>query len=72
MKVASTELPPRQVSLAIEVEQERLEQAMDQAFRRLAGRVDVPGFRRGRAPRSMVERMLGRDRIGTTCCISRA
>jgi trigger factor len=63
VKVASTELPPRQVSLAIEVEQERLEQAMDQAFRRLAGRVDVPGFRRGRAPRSMVERMLGRDRI---------
>src|SRR5215472_11078816 len=36
---------------------------MDEAFRRLAGRVDVPGFRRGRAPRSMVERMVGRDRI---------
>src|SRR5215467_8953521 len=36
---------------------------MDQAFRRLAGRVDVPGFRRGKAPRSMVERMLGHDRI---------
>src|SRR5947199_2189382 len=36
---------------------------MDDAFRRLAGRVDVPGFRRGKAPRSMVERMLGRDRL---------
>src|SRR5947207_4406509 len=36
---------------------------MDDAFRRLAGRVDVPGFRRGKAPRSMVERMIGRDRI---------
>src|SRR5437016_14609558 len=36
---------------------------MDEAFRRLAGRVDVPGFRRGRAPRSMVERMIGRERI---------
>src|SRR6266566_9553675 len=36
---------------------------MDDAFRRLAGRVDVPGFRRGKAPRSMVERMIGKDRI---------
>ena len=63
MKVSSTELPPRQVSLAIEVEPERLDRAMDDAFRRLAGRVDVPGFRRGKAPRSMVERMIGRDRI---------
>ena len=63
MKVSSTELPPRQVSLAIEVEPERLDRAMDDAFRRLAGRVDVPVFRRGKAPRPMVERMLGRDRI---------
>jgi len=63
VKVSSTELPPRQVSLAIEVEQERLDRAIDEAFRRLAGRVDVPGFRRGRAPRPMVERIIGRDRI---------
>jgi trigger factor len=63
VKVSSTELPPRQVSLAIEVEQERLDRAVDDAFRRLAGRVDVPGFRRGKAPRSMVERMIGRERI---------
>src|SRR3982074_265615 len=63
VKVSSTELPPRQVSLAIEVEQERLDHAMDDAFRRLAGRVGVPGFRRGKAPRSMVERMIGRERI---------
>jgi trigger factor len=63
VKVSSTELPPRQVSLDIEVEQERLDKAMDDAYRRVAGRVDVPGFRRGKAPRSMVERMIGRDRI---------
>jgi len=63
VKVSSAELPPRQLSLDIEVEQERLERAMDEAYRRLSGRVDVPGFRRGKAPRSMVERMIGRDRI---------
>ncbi|MBV9357735.1 MAG: trigger factor [Chloroflexi bacterium] len=63
MKVSSTEVPPRQVALDIEVEQERLDRAMEQAFRRLAGRVNVPGFRRGKAPRPMVERVVGRDRI---------
>ncbi|MBV9325171.1 MAG: trigger factor [Chloroflexi bacterium] len=63
MKVSSTELPPRQVSLDIEVESERLDKAIDAAYRRLAGRVEVPGFRRGKAPRTMVERMIGRDRI---------
>jgi trigger factor len=63
MKVSSTEVPPRQVALDIEVEQDRLDQAMEQAVRRLAGRVNVPGFRRGKAPRAMVERMVGRDRI---------
>jgi trigger factor len=63
VKVSSTELPPRQVSLDIEVDKDRLDRAMDEAYRRLAGRVDVPGFRRGKAPRSMVERMIGHDRI---------
>lgn len=63
MKVSSTELPPRQVALDIEVEQDRLERAIDEAYRRLSGRVDVPGFRRGKAPRSMVERLIGRERL---------
>ena len=63
MKVSSTELPPRQVSLEIEVEKDRLDRAVDAAYRRLAGRVDVPGFRRGKVQRSMVERMIGHDRI---------
>ncbi len=63
MKVSSAELPSRQVALDIEVEQERLDRAIDEAYRRLSGRVDVPGFRRGKAPRPMVERLIGRDRI---------
>ena len=63
MKVSTTQLPPRQVSLAIEVEDERFQRAVEDAYRRLAGRVDVPGFRRGKAPRQMVERYLGRDRV---------
>jgi trigger factor len=63
VKVSSTELPPRQVALEIEVDKDRMDRAMDDAYRQLAGRVDVPGFRRGKAPRNMVERMIGHERI---------
>jgi trigger factor len=63
VKVSSTEMPPRQVALEIEVDKDRLDRAMDDAYRQLAGRVEVPGFRRGKAPRPMVERMIGHERI---------
>ena len=63
MKVSSSEVPPRQVALDIEVEQERLDRAMEHAYRRIANRVQVPGFRKGKAPRTMVERMVGRHAI---------
>lgn len=36
---------------------------MDKAFRRLAQHVEVPGFRKGKTPRNMLERHIGRDRI---------
>lgn len=49
--------------LEIEVEPERLERAMDQAYRRVVGRARIPGFRPGKAPRPMVERYLGRDTL---------
>ena len=36
---------------------------MDRAYRKLAQRTDVPGFRKGKAPRPMLERYLGRDAL---------
>ncbi len=33
--------------------------AVEQAYRKLRGRINVPGFRKGRAPRSLIERMYG-------------
>ena len=63
MKVSTQEIEQRQVVLEVEVEDERVERALDQAYKRIAQRVKVPGFRPGRAPRPLVERMVGREAI---------
>lgn len=47
----------------VEVEPERVEVAMEEASRRLARRVRVPGFRPGRAPRAVLERHVGREAV---------
>ncbi len=63
MKVSTQQLPESQVLLEIEVDSEQLEKSMDRAYRKLAQRVDVPGFRKGKTPRNMLERHVGRGRI---------
>jgi trigger factor len=40
-----------------------MERALDKAYRRLVQRAEIPGFRKGKAPRDMVERHLGRERL---------
>ncbi len=63
MKVSSQRLPESQVVLEIEVDQEQMERSLDRAYRKLVQRVEVPGFRKGKTPRNMLERHLGRDRL---------
>ena len=63
MKVAAQEIEHSQVVLDIEVEDERVERAVDQAYKRVVQRINVPGFRKGKAPRALVERMVGRESL---------
>jgi trigger factor len=50
-----------QVRLQIAADQEEHAKAVDKAYRRLAQDIVIPGFRKGKAPRSMIERFYGRD-----------
>lgn len=63
MKVSTERIPDSQVVLEIEVEPERVEKSLEKAYRRLAQRTKVPGFRQGKAPRVMLERYLGSEAI---------
>lgn len=61
MKVTLERLPESRVQLEIEVDEERLEKSLDQAYKRIAQRTNIPGFRKGKAPRRVVEKMFTRE-----------
>ncbi len=63
MKVSQAELYQSQVVLNIEVEPPELEEHIDRVYRRVVQRVNIPGFRKGKAPRSVVERFVGREAL---------
>ena len=63
MKVSTERIPDSQVVLEIEVDPGRMEKSLEQAYRRLAQRTKVPGFRKGKTPRAMLERYLGHETI---------
>ena len=63
MKVTAERIPEAQVVLDIELDDERVERSLNQAARRLSQRYRIPGFRKGKAPRQVVERALSVDAV---------
>ena len=63
MKVSTERIENSQVVLDVEAETEEVERALEEAYHRLVKRADVPGFRRGKAPRAMLERYIGRETL---------
>jgi len=61
LKISSERIEGCQVALTVEAEPEEMEKAMDGAYRRLVNKVAVPGFRKGKAPRALLERHVGKD-----------
>ncbi len=63
MKVSVEKLPTSEAVLQVDLTWEELEKASEKAYRKLVQKVDVQGFRRGKAPRSLLERKLGKEYI---------
>ena len=59
MNVTATPAPKSSILLEIEVPAERLDRAVREATQRLSRRTRVAGFRPGKAPRPILERVLG-------------
>lgn len=63
MKVTKEELPQRETLLTIELEPEDLEPYLERAYRKVVQRTNIPGFRKGKAPRTVVEPFIGREAL---------
>lgn len=63
MKVTVERTPESEAVLNVELAWDELEKASEKAYRKLAQKYKVPGFRPGHAPRAMLERMLGKEAI---------
>ena len=62
MSVKSCEnLEKSQVKLTIEVGAEEFEKAVNKAYLQMRGKMNVPGFRPGKAPRKIIEGMYGAE-----------
>jgi trigger factor len=55
------QLDPCKVELNIEVETDKVTEALEEAYKHFSKRVAVPGFRKGKAPRAMVERYIDEE-----------
>ena len=61
MKLTIERLPESRVQLEITAEEAETAAAMDRAARKVGNQVTLPGFRKGKAPRAMIERVYGPD-----------
>ncbi len=63
MKVTRDNSSPIEVTLTVELATEDENPFIDRSYRRVVSRLNIPGFRRGRAPRHIVESMMGRTAL---------
>mgnify|MGYP001851447000 FL=1 len=60
MSLQVEKLEKNMAKLTIEVSAEDLEKAMQNAYLKAKNRITIPGFRKGKAPRKMIEHMYGK------------
>lgn len=61
MSMQVEKLEKGMAKLTIEVSAEKFNDAMKAAYKKSVGKINVPGFRRGKAPMAVIEKMYGAD-----------
>jgi len=63
VKVTKEKIENSQAFLTVEIEPAEMEEPMENAYRSLAKKANVPGFRKGKAPRAVLENYIGKESI---------
>ena len=61
MSLQVEKLEKNMAKLTIEVSAEELEKAIEGAYQKNKNKISIPGFRKGKAPRKMIEQMYGKS-----------
>lgn len=59
LRISTEPMEQRQMALRVEIDQERVDQELHKAARKLAGQYRIPGFRRGKAPYNLLVQYVG-------------
>jgi len=63
MKHTIEQISPSRVKIAVAVEADAWKEAQEKAFKKVAAKVKVPGFRPGKAPRALVEKNINHEAV---------
>lgn len=61
MSLQVEKLEKNMAKLTIEVSVEDFEKAIEAAYQKQKGKISIPGFRKGKAPRKMIEQLYGKE-----------
>ena len=63
MKISREDNLPEDITLNIELGADDVEPYLEDAYRKVVARLRIPGFRPGKAPRNVVESVVGREHL---------
>jgi len=61
LKISQDEIQERQTILHVELDDNDIDPFINRAYQRVVQKANIPGFRKGKAPRSVIEQFYGKD-----------
>tara|TARA_Y100000817_G_scaffold75282_1_gene57861 strand:+ start:2098 stop:3414 length:1317 start_codon:yes stop_codon:yes gene_type:complete len=63
VKITQDDIEQCQTVLHIELDEEDIDPYLNKAYKKVVSRVNIPGFRKGKAPRSIIEQYFGKESL---------